>query len=618
MSVGDSFDALFNLKRYFHTSWYKGLLADFDVFRKRFLTASFLIGLLMPAAVAVVSIRKGEFSNLLSLAIAEVVLTIGLVVSLNASRKQIGSLSHFVLTLYPLAYLVAVLSRYSHHTYVILLIAMPPIVEVLSPRGEKLLWFFYSSFFIVAANVLAAAGIMTSWVRDFSAGDIIVFHSATSIVAALSYLRDRQMVHYLEAQAYRIVRDEATGLPTAAALGEVLRTSDAGILCVVSIDNFYELAALFGYEFCDEIVVYAASRLQTATRKLGGRCFKLHGRDLGIMLSWEGMDEVKADRYVQEFYASIGGPVALKGKNVEIQYSIGYTFFRDGKAAKALNEAGAVLWRGSGRHGVYRHEDSLDTAAVDLAFSRLATLSRCVREGGLEAHFQPVLSLTDGRRAWYETLLRVRGDTGKLEVPSAYLELAKSAGYWSGITDFVLARAIDRIKSGFGSVSVNIGAIDLGREGFRSLAVEGGALAREHGCRLILELLETDTGYLSDEELQVVRMLRTAGCLIAIDDFGKGYSNYSRLLDFPIDIVKFDMSLIQRAANEASVGVLVEGLVRFCSGFGLLTVAEGVETEREVAYVKAIGFDYGQGFFWSRAVPAAEAPASRPWETDAP
>lgn len=613
MSVGNSFEALFNLKRYLHTSWYEGLLADFDVFRKRFLIASFLIGLLVPAAVAFVSIRKGEFFNLVPLAVSEVVLAGGMIASLRASRKMIGSLAHLVLTLYPVLYIVAVLSRYSHHTYVILLIVMPPIIEVLSPRREKLLWFLYSSAFIVFANVLAVAGVPTSWVRDFSAGEIVIFHSATSVVAALSYLRDMQMIHYLEAQAYRIVRDEATGLPTAAALGEALLTSGVGILCVVSIDNFYELSALFGYEFCDEIVVYAASRLETAAQRLGGRCFKLHGRDLGVMRSWEGEDEAKADLYVQEFHAAIGGPAELKGKQVEIQYSIGYTFFRNGNAAKALNEAGAVLWRGAGLHGVHRHEGQLDSAAVDLAFSRLATLSRCVREGGLEAYFQPVVFLADGRRVWYETLLRVRGDTGKLEEPSRYLEVARSAGYWGMITDFVLARAIDRIKSGFGSVSVNIGVLDLRREGFWTLAAEGGALAREHGCRLILELLETDSSYLTDQELEVVKMLRASGCLIAIDDFGKGYSNYSRLLSFPVDIVKFDMSLTQRAAGEASVGVLVEGLARFCSDLGVATVAEGVETEREADFYKTIGFDYGQGFFWSRAVPAAEAPASRPW-----
>lgn len=609
MNANTTPNAIFDLKRYLGTSWYDSLLADFDAFRKRFLIVAFSIGLLMPAAVAVVSFERGEIANTIPLALSEFLLIVLLASSLRASREAIGFISRLVLIFFPVFYLTSVLSPYSHRTYVILLIVMPPIVAILSPRSEKLTWLIYSSLGIVAVNVLSSLGVPSSWTRDYSAKDIVVLHSAASIVAAISYLWDAQLMHYLEAQAQRILRDADTGLPTAAALGEALKGIGECVVCLVSIDNFYELSALFGYEFCDEILVYAAHRLEATARRMGGLCFRLHGRDLGVMRACGGEEMSKTIEYVEKLYQAIRGPVELRGKRVEILYSIGYTICRDENAAKALNEAGGALWRCSGRHVVCAHDESaFGAAAVELSFSRLATLSRCVREGGLEAYFQPVVGLGNRKPAFCEALLRIRGDSGSLETPAPYLELARSAGYRAAISDFMLSRAVERIRSGGGSVSINIDVADISREGFMREVVEGVAVAREKGCDLILEFLETDSDSFSEEQLGFFRRLRSLGCLLALDDFGTGYSNYTKLLGFPVDIVKFDMSLARKAVDDPAVSALVGGLVRFCSGIGALTVAEGVETETAAEHLKSLGFDFGQGFLWSRAVPEEEAP----------
>lgn len=322
-----------------------------------------------------------------------------------------------------------------------------------------------------------------------------------------------------------------------------------------------------------------------------------------------GEEMSKTIEYVEKLYQAIRGPVELRGKRVEILYSIGYTICRDENAAKALNEAGGALWRCSGRHVVCAHDESaFGAAAVELSFSRLATLSRCVREGGLEAYFQPVVGLGNRKPAFCEALLRIRGDSGSLETPAPYLELARSAGYRAAISDFMLSRAVERIRSGGGSVSINIDVADISREGFMREVVEGVAVAREKGCDLILEFLETDSDSFSEEQLGFFRRLRSLGCLLALDDFGTGYSNYTKLLGFPVDIVKFDMSLARKAVDDPAVSALVGGLVRFCSGIGALTVAEGVETETAAEHLKSLGFDFGQGFLWSRAVPEEEAP----------
>ena len=142
-------------------------------------------------------------------------------------------------------------------------------------------------------------------------------------------------------------------------------------------------------------------------------------------------------------------------------------------------------------------------------------------------------------------------------------------------------------------------------ETFREAIEQGVREAREKTSTIILEILEGDFGSLTPERRSILRNLRTTGCLIAIDDFGMGYSNYARLTGMPVDIVKFDSSLIHDSMTSRAETNLLRSIVRFCFDIGALTVAEGLEDEASVAYAADLGFDFGQGYRWSPPVPEA-------------
>jgi EAL domain-containing protein (putative c-di-GMP-specific phosphodiesterase class I) len=112
---------------------------------------------------------------------------------------------------------------------------------------------------------------------------------------------------------------------------------------------------------------------------------------------------------------------------------------------------------------------------------------------------------------------------------------------------------------------------------------------------------------MESSRLNMLKKLRQSGCLIAIDDFGTGYSNYSRLLTMPVDIIKFDKSLIYSARKSRPEATLIQGLLRFCYDIGALTVAEGIETKDLAEFALSLGFDFGQGYFWSRPVSEEKA-----------
>ena len=135
----------------------------------------------------------------------------------------------------------------------------------------------------------------------------------------------------------------------------------------------------------------------------------------------------------------------------------------------------------------------------------------------------------------------------------------------------------------------------------------GARCAKKTGSVIILEILESELGTLGSRHFETLKDLREKGCLIAIDDFGTGYSNYSRLLTMPVDIIKFDRSMILGARRSKAAATLVLGLVRFCFDIGALTVAEGLETNDFVEFALDMGFDFGQGYFWSKPVPESEA-----------
>ena len=262
-------------------------------------------------------------------------------------------------------------------------------------------------------------------------------------------------------------------------------------------------------------------------------------------------------------------------------------------------------------------ENGLDSASysrtrkkateAEIHIADLMTLSSNISNNTMAVFYQPVVSLSSGKTAWNEALVRFMGSDESYEAPARFMALASTTGHWAAIEDFMFGRAIGRACGEGGSVSVNIALKDLDREAFRSAIEAGARAAMERGSAIILEILEGDFGFATPERLEALKSLRAAGCLIAFDDFGTGYSNYSRLLSMPVDIVKFDQSLVQSARGVRAEATLLQGLSRFCYDIGALTVAEGIETKELADFATAVGFDFGQGYFWSRPVPEFEA-----------
>jgi EAL domain-containing protein (putative c-di-GMP-specific phosphodiesterase class I) len=229
-----------------------------------------------------------------------------------------------------------------------------------------------------------------------------------------------------------------------------------------------------------------------------------------------------------------------------------------------------------------------------------------------ELHYQPKVNVISARIEGVEALIRWRDPQSGLVAPAAFLPALESSGLILEVGGWVIRRAAldcqQWLRSGLAPVrvAVNISPAQLRRSDF--VATVCGALAgwATPAAGLDIEITE---GMLHEElaaEVTKLQSLREAGVRIAIDDFGTGYSSLSRLEKLPIDTLKIDRSFIAQMLNSNGGRILVKTIINLSRAFRLTTVAEGVESQNQLEFLRRAHCDQSQGYLHSRPVPANE------------
>ncbi|MGL4370517.1 MAG: EAL domain-containing protein, partial [Spirochaetota bacterium] len=185
--------------------------------------------------------------------------------------------------------------------------------------------------------------------------------------------------------------------------------------------------------------------------------------------------------------------------------------------------------------------------------------------------------------------------------PVPYLAIARSTGFDRYLTEYVIDEACAAIDLTGGAFSINMSYSDMLRADIIDLICRKCAQVKGEG-NLIIEILECENIEDPERLRENVVRLKNAGCRIAIDDFGAGYSNFSNLVTVDIDIIKIDGSLVQRSAHDEATQSLIRGIAHFCRQWGKEIVAEFVDCEDVAVMMKSFGVDYLQGYHYG--VPA--------------
>ncbi len=425
----------------------------------------------------------------------------------------------------------------------------------------------------------------------------------------------------LQAQLHHeAYHDPLTGLVNRALFRERLAVAvdgpggaDEVAILFLDLDGFKEVNDSLGHAAGDELLVQVADRLRRSApeaytvARLGGDEFAV------IVESGSALQEAEAlaARILGEFDETF--PVG--GRELHVGAGIGIASADDaGDIEQLQRNADLAMYQakdaGGGRYAAY-HPGMHDALVTRLQLA--ADLRLALDRGELVLHYQPTVDLRTGEVAGFEALVRWRHPVRGMVPPLEFIGVAEATGLIAPLGRWVLAEACRQaVAWGAGpdrplkmAVNVSVRQFDAGdlADTVAEVLAETGLPAGQLCLEMTESVLLTDT----DENLARIVRLKALGVLLAMDDFGTGYSSLAYLRRFPMDVLKIDRSFVDRLGGDPEDEALVRTIVRLGQRFGMDTVAEGIEDAGQLAALRAMGCDFGQGFFLSRPLPAGEA-----------
>ncbi len=424
-----------------------------------------------------------------------------------------------------------------------------------------------------------------------------------------------------ERMEYQATHDALTGLPNRVLLRDRLlqalahaRRSATGVAVLfIDLDHFKHVNDSLGHGEGDVLLQKVAQRLQVAVRE--GDTVARWGGDEFVMLLDCARDRAAAEAVALKIAAALRTPFTLGPDPVTITASIGGAFFpADGDSADTLlRRADTAMYRAkaTGRDEVRLFAPEMDEAAEE----RLA-LERALREAidhdQLELVYQPQVRLTDGKLIGAEALVRWRHPSAGLLAPARFIGLAEDSGLIIGLGRWVLQEACGQLRSWRTAglpplaVSVNVSPRQFAHAGFEATVAvvldDSGVLPGD----LKLEITESVLATNLERTAAVMRRLRERGVAVSIDDFGVDYSALRYLKQFPVAELKIDHAFVSHVTTSPQDAAITEAIIALARSLGLAVVAEGVETQAQLEFLRVRGCDAAQGFVLSQPLPVAE------------
>lgn len=416
--------------------------------------------------------------------------------------------------------------------------------------------------------------------------------------------------------------DELTGLLNRAyfmerlnyTLAEADEYKDKFYVVFIDLDNFKKVNDTLGHYYGDILLNEVACRFKTVVKEpnvLG----RLGGDEFAIIVK-EFKEFSQAEKFVQKLMASLSEPFKLENNRFVVNASFGIsTFPEDGKkAGELLRNADTAMYsaKETGKKSYKFFSKSMETALLKKVVIENKLLGALEKEE-LYLVYQPQFSLKDNSIRGFEALIRWNNAELQFVPPMEFISLAEEIGYISTIGKWVLKTAcikfleLQKNLNYHGILSVNISPIQFKAPGFVKEIKE--ILFETKFDAKYLELEITENVFIDSFEnaIFVFNELKELGIKVSLDDFGTGYSSLSYLQQLPINTLKIDKSFIKDIAGEGTKKDIVEAIIVLVHNMNISVIAEGVETEVQLNYLKKAKCDDIQGFLLGRPSTEPEA-----------
>jgi diguanylate cyclase (GGDEF)-like protein len=388
------------------------------------------------------------------------------------------------------------------------------------------------------------------------------------------------------------------------------------VLCL-GLDGFKEVNDSLGHSIGDAALVKVGKRLlgqfgdANLTARMGGDEFVITMTGFGGALEVERL--VQAIERIQKTIA--GTPIVAQGHDLSITASVGVAIYPDdgSDVSELLQAADAALSHAKkqGRNQYQFHTAGMNARALEMLLVE-RDLRRALEEEQFVLHYQPKIDLRSGHITGAEALIRWQHPTRGLVGPNQFISLAEERGLIVALGEWVLQEACRQNtawqQAGMEAlpIAINLSAVHFKQS---TLLHSVQQTLQDHGLSAdYLELELTESSIMQDAAATIAIMdqLKQVGVVLALDDFGTGYSSLSQLKGLPLDNLKLDQSFVRGLPQDSDDLAICTAVIAMGRALGLKVIAEGVETPAQLAVLRALGCDVGQGYLFARPMPAGQ------------
>jgi diguanylate cyclase (GGDEF)-like protein/PAS domain S-box-containing protein len=417
--------------------------------------------------------------------------------------------------------------------------------------------------------------------------------------------------------------DALTGLPNRRVLAETLAADVARArrgairyaVMVIDLDRFKPVNDLHGHAAGDEVLREIATRLAALSRS-SDTVARLGGDEFAVILDCPAPDDptAAASTLAERIIASVGQPINVGGQSVAVGASVGIAVCPDDgtESDNLLRAADMAMYRAKEEsRGAFRFFSPGMEKALRERIALEEDVRRAVAAHEIQPHYQPLIRLAENRLAGFEILARwhhpVRGDIQ----PDVFIPVTEKLGLIGELTYQLLRRACLDARDWPGDITI---ALNISPLHFADplLPVKLLAILSETGFppkRLEIEI--TENALVTDVQAARVALaaLQEIGIKISLDDFGTGYSSLYNLRELHFDKIKIDRSFVLSMQSNSGSRKIVRSVIDLARSLGLPVIAEGIEHRQTMQEIVKRGGEYGQGFYFGKAMPADEATA---------
>jgi diguanylate cyclase (GGDEF)-like protein/PAS domain S-box-containing protein len=471
--------------------------------------------------------------------------------------------------------------------------------------------------YAIEYRVIHADG-STRWVQGHGRGAFDENGRVTRIDGLFFDVTERRTSE--ERLAHLALHDPLTDLPNRAlfqehltvAIANARRSGSGGAVLFIDLDDFKLVNDSFGHAVGDELLVLVARRLRESCR--AGDVVARQGGDEFLVLVQGAADadpQAAAQTVAANLRVALAKPYALASTDLYITPSIGASLFpADGDTAETLlKHADIAMYaaKDAGRDGYRLYQPPKRDSSVELAIA--SQLRQAERRDELELYYQPIVDLEHSCIVGAEALLRWNHPEAGTLLPGEFLPAAERTGLIRPITAWVLERACIEARRWCDNdldlyASINLPPAYWQPGAIRRViaTIESFGLGAD---RVMIELTEeaamTDIADLEP----LLADIHSQGLRLAIDDFGTGYSSLGRLSRLRPSMIKIDRSFVKDLPGDRDAGVLVETMITMAQKLRIQCLAEGIETEDQLRFLREIGCPLGQGYLYARPLPIA-------------